>query len=161
VANKAPALSDALSKPNLASRPLPAQPPPSLPIHTRSARQGEKLSDAALEDTLMRELFDAIHHAYRPEGYNKKHTAIHAKDYIQFLERRIDQTYRMITIMGVTRQSLSNIITQMNDGVDVVDAMRRALEWDDEEGPLGNPLGLYDPVKQKFYDDYRGVEDAE
>jgi hypothetical protein len=109
----------------------------------------------------MRELFDAIHHAYRPERYSTKHTAIHAKDYIQFLERRIDQTYRMITIMGVTPQSLSNIIRQVNDGVDMADAMRTGLEWDDEAGPLGNPLGLYDPVKQKFNDDCHDMEDAE
>jgi hypothetical protein len=161
VANTAPALSDALSNLNVAPQPQPPQPPPSLPTHTKSARQSEKLSDAALEDSLMRELFDAIHHTYRPERYNKKHTAIHAKDYIQFLERRIDQIYRMITMMGVTAQSLSNIIRQMNNGVGVADAMRSGLEWDDEEAPLGNPLGLYDPVKQKFYDDSDDMEDAE
>jgi hypothetical protein len=41
----------------------------------------------------MRELFDAIHDTYRPERYNKKYTAIRAKDYIQFLEWRVDQIY--------------------------------------------------------------------
>jgi hypothetical protein len=69
----------------------------------------------------MRELFDAIHDAihdtYRPECYYKKHTAIRAKDYIQFLERWVDQIYGMITMMRVTRRSLSGVVRQMNDGV--------------------------------------------
>jgi hypothetical protein len=44
----------------------------------------------------------------------------------------------------------------MNDGVVVADAMRCGLEWDEEEAPLGNPLGLYDSAKQKLDDDDDG-----
>lgn len=153
-ATNTPALSDVLSNLHLAPLPRRLQPTTATVLnHTKSARQCKKSSDTMLEDSLMRELFDAIHDTYRPERYNKKHTAIRAKDYIQFLERRIDQIYGMITIMGVTPQSLCDIIRQMNNGVDVADAMRRGLEWDEEEAPLGNPLGLYDPMKQKFNDD--------
>lgn len=48
---------------------------------------------------------------------------------------------------GLTPQSLSDIVRQMNDGVDVADATRCGLEWDGEEALLGNPLGLYDSAK--------------
>jgi hypothetical protein len=148
-ATNTPELSDNLSW-NLAPSAPPPQPIAALLNDTKPTRQHEKASDPQLEDTLMQELFGAIHHTYQPERYSKKHTAIRAKDYIQFLEHRLDQTYRMITMMGVVPESLGKMIGQMNDGVDVADAMRNGLEWEEEEAPLGNPLGRFDPAKQKL-----------
>jgi hypothetical protein len=112
----------------------------SLPTRAKPARQSEKHSNPQLEDTLMRELFDIMPPKYQPERYNKKHTAIHAKDYIKFLQRRVSQTHAMIRLMGVTSESFSEMVQQMDNGVGVADAMRNGLEWGDD-GPLGVNFG--------------------
>jgi hypothetical protein len=85
---------------------------------------------------------------------NKKHTAIHAKDYIKFLQQRVRQTHAMIRLMGVTSESFSEMVLQMDNGVGVVDAMRNGLEWGDD-GPLGVNFGH----EEETSDD--NMEDAE
>jgi hypothetical protein len=137
VAPNPPDLSETLSNLNLTP---PGQPPllaTALLPRAKPAKQSEKASDYQLENTLMRELFDVIPPTCQPERYNKKHTAIHAKDYIKFLQRRLDQASEMIRLMGVTEESLRDMVRQMDCGVEVADAMRNGLEWSDE-GLLGH-----------------------
>ena len=112
-------------------------------IRHKSTKQSKPDADKQLQDTLMRELFNVMPAARQPEQFNHKHTAIHAKNYIDFLRRRIGDFYMMFQLMGVTRESLLNMVGKIDSGMDVTEAMRQGLEWSD-----GGPMGAVDPEEE-------------
>ena len=109
---------------------------PPQPTPRQSTNRPKQDSDERLQDTIMRELFDTLPSNHQPELFNHKHTAIYAKRYIGFLQGRVADFYKMFLLMGVTKESLADMVQKMDDGVDVAAAMRQGLEWT-EAGPLG------------------------
>ena len=112
----------------------PPQPASALSTRRKSTKPSNIDADEQLHDTLMRELFNAIPPNRQPEHYNHKHTAIYAKRYIGFLRGRIGEFYKMTRLMGVTKESLLDMVRKLDNGVEVAEAMK-GIEWDGA-GPL-------------------------
>jgi hypothetical protein len=108
----------------------PARATPSLPTRSKTTHQS---AETKVE---MKELLSAMPAEHQPERKQETDTMRSASEYIKFLKHRLSNAYDMIRVMGVKDGSLTAMVHEMENGADVVDAMRDWLEWDDM-GPLG------------------------